>query len=309
MAHRRLPGRGIAEHRQYLLERSNSYYVLYLDDDLILERDLVERLMRAMSEKRCGFVGSAPAGLSCPDDERPLQQGIELREGPVVPDSPERGRTCQVAWNDACILYDADKLREAGGFRFRQALPTGHCGEDVLIHARLLERYGGFGIIPPGVYHQELPATISGETAHAERMQGEASQRDRDIMIEVPAGELLDKITILEIKEQRIRDPGKLAHVREELRHLASVRDRCTDPSDRLEELVAELRDVNGTLWSVEDDLRDCERRSEFGPRFIELARSVYHQNDRRAAVKRSINELIGSRLVEEKSYAQYKAA
>jgi hypothetical protein len=79
--------------------------------------------------------------------------------------------------------------------------------------------------------------------------------------------------------------------------------------SDSLQELVTELRNVNSTLWRVEDDIRECERSSDFGPRFIELARSVYHQNDRRSAIKRSINELTGSRLIEEKSYAEYKAA
>ena len=89
--HKHLPRRGIAEQRQFLLEQSNSYYVLYLDDDLILEPDLVERLMRAISEEQCGFVGSAPIGLSYVNDERPEQQSIELWDGPVRPETGDAG--------------------------------------------------------------------------------------------------------------------------------------------------------------------------------------------------------------------------
>lgn len=129
------------------------------------------------------------------------------------------------------------------------------------------------------------------------------------ILIEVPAGELIDKITILEIKAQQMKDPDKLLHVQEELRELTAVRDRSILPSGGLEELVNEIREVNLSLWRVEDEIRECERKKDFGHAFISLARSVYHLNDRRAAIKRSINELTGSRLIEEKSYADYRAA
>jgi hypothetical protein len=130
----------------------------------------------------------------------------------------------------------------------------------------------------------------------------------RPLLIEVPAGELIDKITILEIKGARIADPEKLRHVRAELTALAAVRDGALPPSAKLAELTAQLKAVNEALWQVEDDLRDCERRQDFGPRFVELARSVYRHNDRRAALKRAVNDLLGSRLIEEKSYAPYGA-
>ena len=119
-------------------------------------------------------------------------------------------------------------------------------------------------------------------------------------------GELIDKITILEIKKERIGDAAKLANVRTELDVLNRTRDGGLSPSGELEKLTAELRAVNETLWEVEDQIRECERAKDFGGRFVELARSVYRNNDRRAALKRRINELLGSRLVEEKSYAPY---
>jgi hypothetical protein len=130
----------------------------------------------------------------------------------------------------------------------------------------------------------------------------------RPLLIEVPAGELIDKITILEIKGQRIADPEKLRHVRAELAALTAVRDGALPPAPELADLTARLKAVNEALWQVEDEIRDCERRQDFGPRFVELARSVYRNNDRRAALKRAVNELLGSRLVEEKSYAPYAA-
>jgi hypothetical protein len=133
-------------------------------------------------------------------------------------------------------------------------------------------------------------------------------QASRPLLIEVPAGELIDKITILEIKARRIADPEKLRHVGAELAALAAVRDTGLPASAELAALAAQLTAVNEALWQVEDDLRDCERRQDFGPRFVELARSVYRHNDRRAALKRAVNDLLGSRLVEEKSYTPYTA-
>lgn len=126
------------------------------------------------------------------------------------------------------------------------------------------------------------------------------------ILVPIAPGELVDKITILEIKRERIADPAKRANVEHELRELAAVRDQAIGSSADLGALTAELKGVNEALWEIEDAIRDCERNGDFGPRFIELARSVYRSNDRRSQLKRSINELLGSALVEEKSYRPY---
>lgn len=126
------------------------------------------------------------------------------------------------------------------------------------------------------------------------------------IYVEVPAGELIDKITILEIKAARIRDAGKLGNVQRELTVLTRARDSAIRPSADLDALTGRLKAVNEAIWQIEDDIRDCERNRDFGPKFIELARGVYRNNDRRAELKREINELLGSQLIEEKSYAEY---
>jgi hypothetical protein len=126
------------------------------------------------------------------------------------------------------------------------------------------------------------------------------------INIPVGAGELVDKVTILEIKRQRLRDPRQLAHVAAELGLLVTVRDQAVAPSPELDRLTAALKVVNLALWDIEDDIRDCERAGDFGARFIELARSVYRRNDERALLKRQINELLRSSMVEEKSYRSY---
>ena len=126
------------------------------------------------------------------------------------------------------------------------------------------------------------------------------------IKVEIAPGELIDKITILEIKAERIDDAEKLHHVQTELRTLVAACDAAVQPSSQLEMVTKELKQVNMQLWDIEDQIRDCERNSDFADRFIELARAVYHTNDRRAALKRQINELLGSRLIEEKSYSDY---
>jgi hypothetical protein len=115
---------------------------------------------------------------------------------------------------------------------------------------------------------------------------------------------LIDKITILEIKSERIGEPEKNRNVLIELQSLQAARDRTILPSDSLNSLTAELRAVNERLWDIEDEIRACERAGDFGPKFVELARSVYLNNDRRAAIKREINVLLGSKIIEEKSYA-----
>ena len=126
------------------------------------------------------------------------------------------------------------------------------------------------------------------------------------ILVEISPGELIDKLTILEIKSERITDAAKLANVRRELKSLRDCSTRFLEPSTDLEKLASCLRSMNERLWEIEDKLRDCERRRDFGPQFVELARSVYRNNDERAALKRCINELFGSLLLEEKSYSRY---
>lgn len=126
--------------------------------------------------------------------------------------------------------------------------------------------------------------------------------------VEVPIswGELLDKISILEIKAERIAASDKLANVRRELARLVAIRDHGLPTDPLLDAAASELREVNLALWDIEDEIRDCERRQDFGPRFVELARSVYRSNDRRAAIKQRINQAAGSDIVEEKSYTEY---
>jgi post-segregation antitoxin (ccd killing protein) len=128
----------------------------------------------------------------------------------------------------------------------------------------------------------------------------------RPVSVAVAPGELFDKLTILEIKAERIADGPKNANVRRELELLRTARDATVIPSAELDALVADLRRVNEELWEIEDNIRECERRQDFGPRFVELARSVYRSNDRRAALKRRVNDLLGSAIVEEKSYRPY---
>lgn len=132
------------------------------------------------------------------------------------------------------------------------------------------------------------------------------AMRTTDILVETAPGELLDKISILEIKRERIQDPVKRRNVETEHGILTRTADRHIPDSSELRELAAALKTVNTALWEIEDAIRDCERAQDFGPRFIELARAVYRTNDRRAAIKRQINERLGSALVEEKSYAAY---
>lgn len=119
-------------------------------------------------------------------------------------------------------------------------------------------------------------------------------------------GEVIDKITILQIKAERLTDAAKIANVAKELDELVAVREREFPGHAGLAALSAELKAINEKLWVIEDDIRDCERAKDFGPKFIELARAVYFTNDERAAAKRKVNDLLGSALIEEKSYAPY---
>jgi hypothetical protein len=126
------------------------------------------------------------------------------------------------------------------------------------------------------------------------------------MLVELPLGDVVDKLSILLIKTARISDPARLLLVQEELRSLEATWAASGQPDyDRLAQWE-ELLVVNTQLWEVEDRLRECERQGDFGPQFVELARSVYITNDRRAELKRQINRTLGSRLEEVKSYSPY---
>jgi glycosyltransferase involved in cell wall biosynthesis len=197
--HRNLPRRGLAEQRQFLLDRSRADHVLFLDDDLLLEPWAVQQLTRTLEREGCGFVGSAVIGLSYIHDVRPHEQQFEFWNGRVEPERVERGsaawqryrlhnaanvwhvqrtlglspddsRVYKVAWVGGCVLYDAAKLRAVGGFGFWTQLPSEHSGEDVLAQLRVMARFGGCGVLPSGAYHLELPTTIPNREVDAPRV-------------------------------------------------------------------------------------------------------------------------------------------
>jgi hypothetical protein len=128
----------------------------------------------------------------------------------------------------------------------------------------------------------------------------------KSVLVEVSPGEIIDKITILEIKSERMENELKLINVRHELDILSSTRDTNIIGSRRLSELTANLKSVNEMLWKIEDDIRNCEAAKDFSQIFIDLARAVYVTNDKRAELKREINLLLGSNIIEEKSYNPY---
>jgi hypothetical protein len=128
-----------------------------------------------------------------------------------------------------------------------------------------------------------------------------------EILIPISPGELLDKITILQIKAERIADPVKVVNVKTELDMLSKVWDEAVEVDAEITALTAELKSVNEALWEIEDDIRDEERGKRFGERFIELARAVYVTNDERANAKKKVNLHLNSTIVEEKSYQDYQ--
>jgi tetratricopeptide (TPR) repeat protein len=154
----------------------------------------------------------------------------------------------------------------------------------------------------PGDWHD-----VFERMARALRDEMVNAPRATTIAVELAPGELIDKITILEIKSERLTDKDRVGNVCRELAALMAARERGIKRSDELTRLTTELRAVNEALWEIEDAVRRCERDQDFGPRFIELARSVYRNNDRRVALKRQVNELLGARFLEEKSYEPYQ--
>lgn len=188
---RRLPRRGLAEHRAWLLEHSVARYVLCLDDDVWLEPGTLSRLVTAIRELGCGFVGNAVHGLSYTDDVRPETHGhYEEWPGPPTPERVRPGtpawdrarihpaanllhvteklrlpagawRAYKVSWIGGCVLYDRAKLVDAGGFEFWRRLHERHQGEDVAAQLAVMARHGGAGVLPSGAYHLESPTTVT----------------------------------------------------------------------------------------------------------------------------------------------------
>ncbi|MGW4501533.1 glycosyltransferase [Micromonospora sp. NPDC004336] len=188
---RRLPRRGLAEHRAYLLAASAARYVLCLDDDVWLEPGTLRRLVTAIEELGCGFVGNAVHGLSYADDVRPeTHRHYEEWTGRPTPERirpgtpewdrasihpaanllhvtrkldlpPGAWRAYKVSWVGGCVLYDRAKLLDSGGFDFWRRVQEKHQGEDVAAQLAVLARHGGAGVLPSGAYHLESPTTVT----------------------------------------------------------------------------------------------------------------------------------------------------
>ncbi len=126
------------------------------------------------------------------------------------------------------------------------------------------------------------------------------------ILIEVSVGELLDKLSILEIKKEKIKDPEKLKYINDEYEILKSEFDKNVKSDDRLIKLFEVLKEINSRLWIIEDDKRLCEKNSDFGEKFIKLSRDVHLLNDNRAKLKLEINNYTGSKIKEIKEYTKY---
>jgi hypothetical protein len=194
---RNLPRRGMAQQRSFLLSRSSAAMVLYLDNDVWLEPDTLHRMVEALAWAGCGFIGSAVQGLSFLQDVRPAEQEpFELWDGRPRPERVRRNgpgferwtlhnaanlvhvaralrlppggwRLYKVAWVGGCVLFDRAKLLACGGFAFWPELPPGHAGEDVVAQFRVMEAYGGAGIIPSGAVHLESETTVTDRSTEA----------------------------------------------------------------------------------------------------------------------------------------------
>ena len=126
------------------------------------------------------------------------------------------------------------------------------------------------------------------------------------ILVEVSVGELLDKLSILEIKKEKIKDPEKIKFILEDYLILKEQLDKNVNPDQKLEKLYQSLKEINTKLWAIEDDKRQCEKDKDFGERFIKLSRDVHFFNDNRAQIKLEINNLTGSKIKEIKEYTSY---
>tara|TARA_E500000178_G_C16344673_1_gene454803 strand:+ start:113 stop:511 length:399 start_codon:yes stop_codon:yes gene_type:complete len=128
----------------------------------------------------------------------------------------------------------------------------------------------------------------------------------KKIFAEISVGELMDKISILEIKQKNLKDKEKIKIVSRELESLNSCVQKDVHITDQIKSLYEDLKKINTKLWNIEDGKRDCERNGDFGEKFIKLARSVYIENDQRAKIKNKINKLSGSNISEVKSHEKY---
>ena len=186
--HTRPSVHGIAEQRDFMLKQATADALLYLDDDVLMEPKVIERMLATLNAEQCGFVGAFPSGLSHRDDVRPQQHIIEYWDGPVLPevvepDSPQwerwqlhraanlyhvtlsvppgqLPRLYKVAWVASCVMYDRAKLLEVGGFSFWQRLPRWHSGEEVLVQNLLMRRWGGCAMLPSGAWYSQVPTTV-----------------------------------------------------------------------------------------------------------------------------------------------------
>ena len=130
--------------------------------------------------------------------------------------------------------------------------------------------------------------------------------KSKKILSEISAGELLDKISILEIKLEKVKDKTNLEEINKEYKILKEVQSSSIEVTDKLKILFQEIKEVNLNLWNVEDKLRICEKNKDFGQNFIKLARDVYLNNDKRSKIKSKINEVLGSNIKEIKQYVDY---
>jgi glycosyltransferase involved in cell wall biosynthesis len=194
--HHRPERRGMAEQRDFLLSRAGAPYAHFLDDDVLLDPPVMERMLSVIRREGCGFVGCAAAGLRYLDDDRPSQQRIEPWEGPVEPEpiTPDtipwhrhlvnnaanplhlerrlapRGEVLRykVAWvGCANVLFDRAKLEAVGGFSFWRDLPPEHAGEETLVELLLIRTHGGCAILPCGTYHLCLPTNVADRRRNA----------------------------------------------------------------------------------------------------------------------------------------------
>jgi glycosyltransferase involved in cell wall biosynthesis len=209
--HRHLPRRGLAEQRQFLLDQSSASYVHYLDDDVLLDPPVMQRMLDVLRNEQCGFVGCPATGLHLLHDVRPHQQHIEIWSGPVVPelltpeDLPWERHLVnnaanplhleqklvsaeqpvvryKVAWvGGANVLFDRQKLLDVGGFSWWSRLPQEHAGEEVLVQFLMLRKYGGCGILPCGTYHLGLPTTIEDRTHNATALFGQLIEEEQAV--------------------------------------------------------------------------------------------------------------------------------
>lgn len=202
---RHLPRRGMAEQRQFLLEQSRAPYVHYVDDDVLLDTPVLQRMLSVLQQEGCGFVGCAAPNFQFLPDVRPHQQYIELWTGSVVPEpltpdhipwerhlvnnaanplhleqlllKADEVVRYKVAWiGGANVLYDRAKLLSVGGFSWWSRLPPEHAGEEVLAQFMLLRTYGGCGILPCGTYHLGLPTQVADRSRNATELFQELIQ-------------------------------------------------------------------------------------------------------------------------------------